>query len=373
MFNTILYAVLVCVSLYFSSTILQFFVLYFTFFLICEILDIAGFGIWSQKERTKNCYDWFEQYFKKDYGIVDGKPVFDYSENLYLDDYAATSEKALLNKYQYLFDELQLSKGKKLLDCGCGIGTWMQFCKDRGVEVVGLTLSKEQKTKLDEKGLTAHVQDYRVEDSSFIENFDAISLLGSSEHISEYSGMATALETSEKDYTSLFGVLKKYLKADGRVVLTVLVQCKPRSEWSLYDYFQAYVMQRHYGGYYTKTEVIERAVKVNGFEVDSLRDYTKDYHWISVAEPDHFGHWWVHWEEDPLNKIAYVAKGLFTDPFLLHHWLYYFLDTWMWQFSGYQNLPLTDKQVATSMANLKYFTLHKSTKLAAPLAQPLVP
>ena len=116
-------------------------------------------------------------------------------------------------------------------------------------------------------------------------------------------------------------------------------------------------MQRHYGGYYAKTEIISKSITDNGFTINSIDDYTKDYHWISVAEPDHFGHWWIHWEENPFDKIIYFFKGLVTDPFLLHHWLYYGMDTWMWQFGGYQKTPLTDNQVKKAIANLKYFVI----------------
>jgi len=357
MHNTILYGVLIAVSALFSSNLVMFFVIYFITFIVFEILDISGYGVWSQSERTTECYDWFEHYFKKEYGVVDGKTAYDYSENLYLDNFETKSEKALQNKYEHVFKELGLSKGKTLLDCGCGIGAWMQFCKDRGVKVMGLTLSPEQKIVLEKKGLDGRVQDYRVEDPSLFGHFDAISVLGSSEHISVYSGVSSALENSSKDYTAVFKVLKKYLKPSGKLLLTVLVQCKPRAEWSPVDYLQAYVMQRHYGGYYSKAEVISKAITDNGFEIETLRDFTKDYHWVSVKEPDHFGHWCVHWDEDPIDKFVYFVKGLFTDPFLLHHWLYYGLDTWMWQFSGYQTMPLSDEQVATSMANLKYFTV----------------
>ena len=202
------------------------------------------------------------------------------------------------------------------------------------------------------------MQDFRILDEKFIGKFDAVSLLGSTEHITISSGYYEVKKNSYNDYHNLFKVLKQYLKPDGKIVLTVLVQCKPSDEWpSIYDHLQAYVIDRHYGGYYSNTEIISKAITDNSLKINSIKDYTKDYHWISVAEPDHFGHWWIHWDENPLDKIIYTIKGLFTDPFLLHHWLYYGMDTWMWQFGGYQTTPLTDEQVKNAPANLKYFTI----------------
>lgn len=369
MHNTIIYILLIVISAsiaYISKystsiKVLLFFISYYLLFFLLECLHFyARIHIWDQRENTSQCYDWFEHYLKKNYGIIDGKSVYDYSENIYFDDYTISSAESLKNKYNLIFNQLKLSEGKTLLDCGCGIGEWMLFCKERGVNVIGLTLSKEQQTLLTKKGLTAYVQDYRVLNKEFVNKFDAISLLGSTEHVTDFSGKGDMLEKSYNDYKNLFSVMKQYLKPNGQMLLTVLVQCKPPEERNdPYNFIQSYILQRHYGGYYSKPEIISKAIRNNGFTINSIEDYTKDYHWISVAEPDHFGHWWVHWEEDPLDKIVYFFKGLATDPFLLHHWLYYAMDTWMWQFGGYQKTPLTDTQVKKAVANLKYFSISK--------------
>ena len=362
--NTIVYIILLLISgflVYRSKFSLPmkislFFIMYYLLFFTCEIVDIfTPIPVWNQGERTSACYDWFQHYLKKDYGNINGKHAFDYSENLYFNNYNISSEKALENKYNYMFNELNLSEGKRLLDCGCGIGTWMQFCKNKGVNVVGLTLSKEQQLVCQKRGLTVYVQDYRVLNKDFINKFDAISLLGSTEHVSIFSDYKKMVDKSYHDYKSLFSVLKQYV--NGKILLTTLVQCTPSSKWNLYDFIQCHILQRHYGGYYSKTELISKAITENGLRLDSVTDHTKDYHWISVAEPDHFGHWWIHWEENPIDKILYFFKGLVTDPFLLHHWLYYGLDSWMYHLGGYQKTPLTDEQVNNALCNLKYFSI----------------
>jgi len=363
--NTKVYLFLILLSLsvvYFTKSsypILLFLVTYFALFILCEYLDIfPGFKIWSQKEITTECYQWFSHYLKKDYGMLNGKMVYDLSESLYMNDYKASAEKALLNKYNLIFKQLNLSKGKRLLDCGCGVGIWMAFCKERGVDVVGLTLSEEQQKTIAEKGMTAYVKDFRVFDRQFIHQFDAISLLGPTEHVTEFEGFYK--KTSLRDYSNLFKVLTQYLRPEGKMQLTVLVQCRPRPERSgFYDRLQSYVMMRFYGGFYSTLSIIRQAITDNGLQIDTVEDYTKDYHWISVAEPDHFGHWWVPWKETPLDKVAYFVKGLCTDPYLIHRWLYYGLDTWMWQFGGYQKTPLTDEQVGHAIANLKYISISK--------------
>ena len=313
MHNTILYILTILISIFvvlltkysIPIKIILFFVTYYSIFIILEILHYYfRFYIWNQTERTTECYDWFEHYFKKDYGVINGKRVYDYSENIYLDNFNTPSEQSLKNKYDLIFKELRLSEGKKLLDCGCGMGNWMNYCKERGVDVIGLTLSKEQQLLITKKGMTAYVQDFRILNKNFINSFDAISLLGSTEHITYYEGPGNMNEKSFRNYKDLFSVLKQYLKPNGKILLTSLVQCRPI--WSFYDYIQSYILERHYGGYYSRTELIEKSITDNGFKINSIKDFTKDYHWISIVEPDHFGHWWIHWEEDTLKMIMYI-------------------------------------------------------------------
>ena len=344
---------------YSKNKIIVFLTTYLVLFLISEYLDIfTSINIWNQQERTSECYDWFAHYLKKDYGVVNGKSEYDYTENIYNNDYTLSNEQSLLNKYNLIFEKLNLSKGKRLLDCGCGVGTWINFCKQRGVDVVGLTLSKEQQQIVEKKGLTAYVQDYRVYNKEFVKQFDAISLLGTCEHITVFSSFYTAETDAYNAYVSLFNVLRDYLKPDGKILMTVLVRNRIDSECSsLYDRFQSYLMVRHYGGFYSTPNNIPKAIKETGFTIDSIQDYTKDYHWTSVAEPNHFGHWCVPWCEETLDKIMYFLKGITRDPFLIHHWLYYGMDSWMWQFEGYQKTPLTEHQVNHAVANLKYYVV----------------
>ena len=87
-------------------------------------------------------------------------------------------EAAQLHKIHTLLDRLDLAPGQRLLEIGCGWGTLAIEAAKRGAEVVGLTLSTEQKTwadrKIAEAGLTDRIeirlQDYR----ETAEQFDAV-------------------------------------------------------------------------------------------------------------------------------------------------------------------------------------------------------
>ena len=87
-------------------------------------------------------------------------------------------EEAQLRKVHTLLDRLHLQPGDRLLEIGCGWGTLAIEAARRGAQVVGLTLSKEQKAWADDKiaaaGLTSQIeirlQDYR----DTAEQFDAV-------------------------------------------------------------------------------------------------------------------------------------------------------------------------------------------------------
>jgi len=85
---------------------------------------------------------------------------------------------AQLNKIRTLLDRLDLKPGDRLLEIGCGWGGLAIEAAKRGASVVGLTLSKEQKSwaekKIAEAGLSDRIeirlQDYR----ETAEMFDAV-------------------------------------------------------------------------------------------------------------------------------------------------------------------------------------------------------
>jgi cyclopropane-fatty-acyl-phospholipid synthase len=87
-------------------------------------------------------------------------------------------EVAQLHKIHTLLDRLELKPGQRLLEIGCGWGTLAIEAAKRGVSVVGLTLSTEQKAwaerKIADAGLRDRIeirlQDYR----DTAEQFDAV-------------------------------------------------------------------------------------------------------------------------------------------------------------------------------------------------------
>lgn len=122
--------------------------------------------------------------------------------SLWLDDtmsyscgYFQTEEDTLYeaqcNKVERILKKLDLKKDMTLLDIGCGWGYLLiRAAKEYGVRGVGITLSKEQKKKFDERiaeeGLTgiisAELMDYR-DLESWGKTFDRVVSVGMLEHV----------------------------------------------------------------------------------------------------------------------------------------------------------------------------------------------
>ncbi|MBT2390596.1 class I SAM-dependent methyltransferase [Streptomyces sp. ISL-1] len=122
------------------------------------------------------------------YGLVLG-PSMVYSCAYWQD--GGTLEDAQHDKLDLVCRKLALKEGDRLLDVGCGWGSMaVHAAREYGVEVVGVTLSREQaayaRKRIAEEGLTdrieIRVQDYRdVRDGPY----DAISSIGMAEHVGE--------------------------------------------------------------------------------------------------------------------------------------------------------------------------------------------
>ena len=104
-------------------------------------------------------------------------------------DAQATLEQAQVAKFALVSRKLGLRPGMRLLDVGCGWGGMaMHAAREHGVEVIAVTLSRQQaewgQKAVAEAGLAKQVdirfQDYRDVSES---GFDAISSIGLTEHI----------------------------------------------------------------------------------------------------------------------------------------------------------------------------------------------
>lgn len=111
-------------------------------------------------------------------------------------------------KLKMICEKLQLSKGLRLLDIGCGWGGLAQYAAQHyEVEVCGITISAQQQKMAQQRcqGLNVKIllQDYR----DLHDQFDRIVSVGMFEHV------------GPKNYAEYFAVTDRNLKADGLFLL----------------------------------------------------------------------------------------------------------------------------------------------------------
>lgn len=129
-------------------------------------------------------------------------------------------------KFNLICQKLGFKKGQKILDIGCGWGSFAKYASEKyKVKVVGVTVSKEQANFAKEfcKGLPVEIklQDYRdLNDpsaSSGQDKFDHIVSVGMFEHV------------GSKNYRTFMEVAKKCLKDNGLFLLHTIGSINSRS------------------------------------------------------------------------------------------------------------------------------------------------
>jgi len=130
----------------------------------------------------------------------------------YEEDCLLISQK---NKYQRILNKIN-QRGSQILEIGCGWGGFINEAHNKGYEVKGLTLSKEQKLYSDklinDKKISSHIalQDYRFEKGKFdnivsIEMFEAV---------------------GKKYWDDYFTKIKECLNKEGKAVIQTITICE---------------------------------------------------------------------------------------------------------------------------------------------------
>lgn len=138
-----------------------------------------------------------------------------YSCGIYLDENDDLTQ-AQYNKFDALCQKLKLKPGMKVLEIGAGWGTFARHAaQNYGVEVVGLTVSKEQKEYAENicEGLPVSfvLTDYQKLDRSYDGYFDRVVSIEMIEAV------------GKKNFKKYFQIIERSLKDDGLVGIQAIV------------------------------------------------------------------------------------------------------------------------------------------------------
>ncbi len=140
----------------------------------------------------------------------------------YWKDDTKTLEEAQQNKIDHIIKKLDIQKGQKVLEVGCGWGGMaFEIAKQKRCEVLGISLSKNQiaycRNKAKELGLDNQVNFELADYREISGNYDRIFSVGMFEHV------------GKKFYKAFFETMSKLLKENGIFLLhTIGVVDKPQ-------------------------------------------------------------------------------------------------------------------------------------------------
>ena len=178
-------------------------------------------------------------------------------------------EKAQIQKYASMVDEMGAKEGDHVLEIGCGWGGFAEYAaKERGLKVTCLTISKEQYKyaveRIEKAGLSDRVtfklQDYRDEQGQYdgiasIEMFEAV---------------------GERYWPTYFETLKRCLRPGKNATLQIITVTDKR--WDVYrkgvDFIQKYIFP---GGMLPSPTVLRQQVERAGLDVKRSIEFGESY------------------------------------------------------------------------------------------------
>ncbi|CAB9517454.1 Cyclopropane-fatty-acyl-phospholipid synthase [Seminavis robusta] len=283
----------------------------------------------THAKKVTDCYSYYED-------MSDFVGISDYTDGIYNGKRDTVYEEAQVNQTNYLLDQAEIGPGARLLDVGCGRGRLLQAAKDRGAEVMGITISPEQKEYCRRKGLDVRLQDYRALEhkQEWHGQFDAVIANGSMEHfVSTKDGLA---RRAGDIYENTFGIYHKLINpsAESRRVVTTVIHHRPRNgkrmNLSLSDKIMFGLLAEAYGGWYPLDGQLEKSADGKFRSIEKV-DGTEDYLWTSI---DAFA---VMRQKRSDNPVGYMrnlaATGIRAPLFAANPWMS------TWQFRGSDSNP----------------------------------
>lgn len=194
---------------------------------------------------------------------------------------AKTLTEAQEHKLDLICRKLDLKPGQRVLDIGCGWGSFMTYAAENyGVECVGLTISREQtaygQQLAGELPVEFRLMDYRDID----EPFDHIVSIGMFEHVGRHN------------YDEYMEVARRCLKPGGLFLLHTIGsnhEDSPPDPW-----ISKYIFPN--GELPAMQQVLDAAE--GRFVVEDVHNFGADYDRTLMAWSDNFERAWPQWREE---------------------------------------------------------------------------
>jgi cyclopropane-fatty-acyl-phospholipid synthase len=188
---------------------------------------------------------------------------------------AVTLDKAQENKLELICKKLYLKPGMKVLDIGCGWGAFGKYAAEKyGVEVIGITVSKEQVILGRELCKGLHVE-FRLQDYRDVnEKFDRMVSVGMIEHV------------GNKNYREYFKIAERNLIDDGLFLLHTIGEARSINKTDAWTH--KYVFPNG-----MQPSIAQLAGAMEGlFVIEDLHNFGADYDETLMAWYNNFNDNW---------------------------------------------------------------------------------
>ena len=175
-------------------------------------------------------------------------------------------ESAQKNKYQKIIDSLNLKSGDNILEIGCGWGGFIEHASKLGINVTGLTISKEQfdyaSSRITNLGATQKIlyEDYRVHEGLYdaVVSIEMLEAVGS------------------KYWNEYFNSIKRFLKPGSSALVQVITMHD--EYFKTYnvdpDFIQTYIFP---GGELISDEAFFNCASTISLECKKVRSFGDSY------------------------------------------------------------------------------------------------
>lgn len=171
---------------------------------------------WDKKKEMDFTYTNIDKFIRYSLGE---NPVF--SNAMYLGDFSMSLEEAQLRKHEFVANSLNIRRGSRVLDLGCGWGGWLKYLKDVvGADGIGVNLSDGQVNACRQNGLTAYIKDARFVKPEDFGTFDAVTAFGSFEHVSSVKDYLDGRQ--DEVYEDYFRHVYNLLKPGGKFYMQTM-------------------------------------------------------------------------------------------------------------------------------------------------------
>ncbi len=196
---------------------------------------------------------------------------------------APSLDAAQTHKLELICRKLALTPGMRVLDIGCGWGSFIQYAASHyGCQCVGITLSEQQEEEARQRcvGLPVEVrmQDYREVD----ERFDRVVSVGMFEHV------------GPKNYAAYMCAVRRCLEPDGLCLLHFFATQRP---WpNVKDTELYWIQQRVFPGLVVPALSQVAQAMADRFVLEDLQNFGADYDPTLLAWWRNFEHGWPRLE-----------------------------------------------------------------------------